>query len=218
MKSQNPNPRTKGEIWFLIAVIALLAVFAIAPWSTGQRAAASDGPAPFVGHGVQADVGNVVAQTGSALEPAEQSDPTSTPQPVFRWQGESRHSAGAALGSTPLSLTGSYYQWGYAKTCHDIDWSTSPPTCIGETNTFYCDDEAMYNLGVIYNVTQGGYARVEVYMPDGTLLGYCEGEIEDPYDYGYDYWSWYAFSCGVPIAGSQTAEHPGQWHSNFYVW
>jgi uncharacterized protein YegL len=156
---------------------------------------------------------------GNVLEPAEQSTPTSTPQ-VYDWHGESRYSAGATLSSTELSLTGSYYQWGWAKTCCGTSQPdpNQPPTCVGETNTFYCTDQEIHNLMLIYNVTQGGTALFKVYKPDGTLYGQCQLAIEDPRSYGYTSWSWYWLDCWYPIAGSDMVQYPGYWHTEIYIW
>ena len=148
----------------------------------------------------------------------DEPEPAATPQQGSELRAESRHSAGATLDSTPLSLTGSYYEWGYAKTCRDVDSSTSPPTCIGETSTFYCDEEEMHNVVVLYDVTQGGYVRMELYRPDGTLHGQCEIELDDPHDFGYEKWTWYFLDCRVAIAGSTMVDYPGNWHTDFKVY
>ncbi len=146
----------------------------------------------------------------------DEPEPAATPQQGSELHAESYHSAGAILGSTPLSLTGSYYDWGYAKTCRDSDMSTCPPTCIGETSTFYCDDEEIHNLAVLYDVTGGGYAKVELYQPDGTLYGHCDVEWPAP-EPGH-YYTCLTFRCRASIAGSSMVAYPGNWHTDFKVY
>jgi len=230
------NPQMKSGGWFLVVAIALLAACTMATWGAEQKAAAQGLRVADCGlrNGSETcpepsrrirnpkseirNVGSVVVQAGSTLEPAEHGDPTSTPQPGSWWHSESGHSPGAMLDSTPLSLTGSYYQWGWATTCHGVDKSSYPWTCIGETNTFYCDDSEMHNLATIYNVTSGGWAYIGIYQPDGTLYSQCQLEIADPHDYGWDYWSSYSLYCWATIAGSPMVQYPGWWHTEVYLW
>ncbi len=125
---------------------------------------------------------------------------------------------GVSADVSPLSLTGSYYEWGWAKGCSSVDTSTSPYVCVGETDEFACDDEKAYFLAMLYNVTQGGQARMPLYRPDGTLSGQCQFDISDPHDYGYDSWSSYSLLCSVPIDGTDRVNHPGSWHLDVEVY
>jgi len=102
----------RGWNWLIVAAILLIAVCAIAPWGAGREAVASGGLALAQPQGSnrQYDTGNAIIQAGNSLGSAGNGDPTGTPQPIPQWRGQGRHSAGAPLGSTPLSLTGSYYQ------------------------------------------------------------------------------------------------------------
>ncbi len=120
--------------------------------------------------------------TGDVSAPAAQSTPTGTPQPVDQSHSESSHSGGVSLDSTPLFLTGSYYQWGYAKTCHGVSQPdpNQPYVCTGESDTFYASDQAVYHFYVLYNVTHGGTALYEFYRPDGTLHYSNTCEWADP--------------------------------------
>jgi len=97
-----------------------------------------------------------------------------------------------------------------------VDFSTSPPTCVGETDTFSISENEIHFLALLYNVTSGGAARFDIYRPDGVLYGQCELNIEAP-PVG-NYWSWYYLDCWVTIAGSPMVQHPGQWHTDVNIW
>ncbi|MGA9349789.1 MAG: hypothetical protein WBW48_13425, partial [Anaerolineae bacterium] len=147
-------------------------------------------------------------------------EPTPTPQQGGEMQGVIRHSEGVILGSAPLpSTTGSYFDWGYGMTCHGLSQPdpNEPSECVGPS-PFYCDDERIYSVGLIRNVTQGGYAKIELYRPDGTLhYAHPPQEIPDPHDYGWDAWTWVEFIAWDPIAGSSMVNYPGDWHTEFYM-
>jgi hypothetical protein len=116
---------------------------------------------------------------------------------------------------TPSTLAGSYYEWGWAKTCHDVDMNANPPTCIGESSIFYCADAEIHFFFLLLNVYSGGAAHIEVYRPGGIL--YAQGDLTiDAPDPGY-YWTYYYLDAYLSIAGGSMVSYPGAWQTKIYI-
>ncbi|KPL15270.1 MAG: hypothetical protein AMJ93_16745, partial [Anaerolineae bacterium SM23_84] len=219
MKSPGWKLLTRRWIWLLLGGIALL-LLAIPAWGAEQKGATAGRPAQV--H--LADHGDVVAGDGTRVPEADVqlSAPAAS-------QGEGI--AGGLdvpvdeVGSQPDprprvagSLTGSWYDFISFQICRDVDTSVVPYECIGETNSFSCDDDYAHFLGIlgnIYDAPDFDNVIMELYSPEG-YYSQCTFQVADP-PAGH-YYSSYSLRCRAGIAGTQKVDHPGAWHTDFLVY
>ncbi|MCK5291418.1 MAG: PKD domain-containing protein [Thermoplasmata archaeon] len=155
--------------------------------------------APYQGEAKSADDGSL---GGSAQTP-------------MSFDSQMEHELGTPL---PPGTSGSYWKFGSAKTCRDVQGSEYE--CVDPTDQFKDTDDDVNAWIQINDVDAPVRLKCDWYYDGGATyyFGWTSVWVNDPGSPGDGwYWSWVRWYCNIYVKGYEAAYHAGPWIVKFYV-